>query len=130
MRYSPNRPPRSIRQSGVTATSRQVRFGQLVGCSETLASPRNSRDNEALMSRPAVHRRVSFFVLAVHFDFRLTGSVNCYPPTAEEQLLRIAQEAVANITRHSGATRFRVEVTIREGDAIVLQVIDDVRGFN
>lgn len=66
----------------------------------------------------------------MHFDFRFTGPVNCCPPTAQEQLLRIAQEAVANIARHSGATRFRVEVTIREGDAIVLRVIDDGRGFN
>lgn len=50
-------------------------------------------------------------------------------PEAEVALLRIAQEALSNVSRHSGATQ--VDVTLRaEGDEIVLSVRDDGVGFD
>lgn len=42
---------------------------------------------------------------------------------------RVAQEAVRNSVRHSGAARLGVDVC-REGDLVVLEVTDDGRGFD
>jgi signal transduction histidine kinase len=42
---------------------------------------------------------------------------------------RVAQEAVRNSLRHSGAARLHVAVR-REGDLVVLEVSDDGRGFD
>jgi two-component system NarL family sensor kinase len=44
-------------------------------------------------------------------------------------LFRVAQEAFANVHRHSGATWMRVALRLNEGEAVVLQVEDDGRGF-
>ena len=45
------------------------------------------------------------------------------------ELLRVLQEALANIRRHSGATN--VEVSLRtEGEAVLAGVFDDGRGFD
>ena len=44
-------------------------------------------------------------------------------------LLRIAQEALSNVSRHSGATR--VDMTLRaDGDELALSVRDDGVGFD
>lgn len=60
--------------------------------------------------------------LRVAVDFAL-------PPTAEQDLFRAAQEALANIARHSGATR--VEVTAeREQDTLALRIRDNGHGFD
>ena len=49
-------------------------------------------------------------------------------PAAEVALLRIVQEALANVVRHSGATH--VDVTLRTaGEELVLAVRDDGAGF-
>jgi signal transduction histidine kinase len=48
---------------------------------------------------------------------------------AEEQLLRIGQEAILNAVRHADAKRVRVELVY--GDkSVVLRVLDDGRGFD
>ena len=50
-------------------------------------------------------------------------------PGAEVALLRIAQEALSNVSRHSGATR--VDMTLRaDGDELALSVRDDGVGFD
>jgi signal transduction histidine kinase len=51
------------------------------------------------------------------------------PDHAVTLVWRVAQEAVRNSLRHSGAARLRVEVR-REGDLVVLEVSDDGRGFD
>jgi len=48
-------------------------------------------------------------------------------PAAEVALLRIAQEALANVVRHSGARTARIELTVQEADT-VLVVADDGGG--
>ena len=48
--------------------------------------------------------------------------------TTEDELLRIAQEAVANAVRHAAATRIDVQL-IYEARRMLLQVVDDGRGF-
>ena len=51
------------------------------------------------------------------------------PPDVRAVLFRIAQEALANVRKHSGATR--VDVTLAsEPDAFVLTVADDGAGFD
>jgi signal transduction histidine kinase len=50
------------------------------------------------------------------------------PPDVERELYRVAQEALANVARHSGATRVAVHVEWRDG-AVRLQVADDGRGL-
>jgi signal transduction histidine kinase len=56
------------------------------------------------------------------------GSENL-PPVTREMLFRIAQEALANVARHSSASR--VEISIEYGkDADVLVIKDDGRGFD
>lgn len=51
------------------------------------------------------------------------------PPEVELQLLRIAQEALANIRKHASADRALVGLRIRNG-RLALTVADDGRGFD
>lgn len=50
------------------------------------------------------------------------------PADVELAFFRIAQEAVSNARRHSGASRVRVSLAVRTGVAELL-VVDDGRGF-
>ena len=51
------------------------------------------------------------------------------PLEVEQAIFRVAQEALANVAKHSGAKR--VEVDLSYGpDALTLQVVDDGRGFD
>ncbi|MFE9409188.1 GAF domain-containing sensor histidine kinase [Streptomyces sp. NPDC006704] len=54
--------------------------------------------------------------------------VRALPPSQEEALLRVAQEALHNALRHSGAGRVDV-VLERRGAGAVLRVTDNGRGF-
>ncbi|GHA18177.1 hypothetical protein GCM10010389_65330 [Streptomyces echinoruber] len=55
--------------------------------------------------------------------------VRALPSAQEEAMLRVAQEALHNALRHSGARR--VDVTLeRRGGKAVLRVADDGRGFD
>ena len=60
--------------------------------------------------------------LAVDADRRL-------PPEVEKGLLRIAQEALGNALRHSGADHVALSLTARDS-RISLRVTDDGRGFD
>ncbi|MFJ8940846.1 GAF domain-containing sensor histidine kinase [Streptomyces sp. NPDC102365] len=61
----------------------------------------------------------------VTFDGR---GVRALPAAQEEAMLRVAQEALHNALRHSGAAR--VDVTVeKRGPGAVLRVTDDGRGF-
>ena len=61
----------------------------------------------------------------VTFDNR---GVRALPPAQEEALLRVAQEALHNALRHSGAGRVDV-VLAAHGAGAVLRVTDNGRGF-
>ncbi|MFI6683289.1 GAF domain-containing sensor histidine kinase [Streptomyces sp. NPDC050485] len=61
----------------------------------------------------------------VTFDNR---GVRALPPAQEEALLRVAQEALHNALRHSGADRVDV-VLARNGQGAVLRVTDNGKGF-
>jgi NarL family two-component system sensor histidine kinase LiaS len=51
------------------------------------------------------------------------------PPATEHALLRIAQEALANVARHSGATVVTIDLTYT-ADAVTLRITDNGRGFD
>lgn len=67
----------------------------------------------------------------LHLDagFELRGQVRPLPAAVEVALLRVGQEALANVRKHSGARRVRV--TLSYGDAAArLDVADDGTGFD
>jgi NarL family two-component system sensor histidine kinase LiaS len=51
------------------------------------------------------------------------------PDEKEQSLFRVAQEALSNAARHSGAGKVRVALAVREG-RVIMTVIDDGRGFD
>jgi signal transduction histidine kinase len=66
----------------------------------------------------------------VELDVRLDPeALNAFEPRQERVLLRIAQEALANVAKHSRASRAWLHVR-RTGDQVLLQVIDNGQGFD
>ncbi|MFI1201524.1 GAF domain-containing sensor histidine kinase [Streptomyces sp. BHT-5-2] len=65
---------------------------------------------------------------SAHVTFTAHG-VRALPSAQEEALLRVAQEALHNALRHSGAGHVEVSVT-RFGQGARLRVADDGRGFD
>jgi NarL family two-component system sensor histidine kinase LiaS len=61
-------------------------------------------------------------------DFRVQGERGV-PLEVEQALFRVAQEALANVARHSGATHAEVDLVYTK-DTITLRVADDGRGFD
>ena len=61
-------------------------------------------------------------------DLDVTGDEDC-PEGTVALVWRVAQEAVRNVARHAEATRMSVTVC-REDDVLVLEVVDDGRGFD
>jgi NarL family two-component system sensor histidine kinase LiaS len=64
--------------------------------------------------------------VAVQLDL---GSRSSLSPRLEQALFRVAQEALANVARHSGARRATLTLQKR-GNSLVLEVRDDGRGFD
>ncbi|HEX6708757.1 MAG TPA: sensor histidine kinase, partial [Rubrobacter sp.] len=61
-------------------------------------------------------------------DFRVQGEREV-PLEVEQALFRVAQEALANVARHSGAGHVEVDLAYTAG-SITLRVVDDGRGFD
>jgi signal transduction histidine kinase len=51
------------------------------------------------------------------------------PASAELQLVRIIQESLTNVRKHSKATTARIDIRRRDG-AFVVSIVDDGVGFN
>lgn len=67
----------------------------------------------------------------VHVETRVNGDPGPLPPEVEITLLRVAQEALANVRKHAGGSLSRVAMTLSYlGDAIALDVRDDGVGFD
>ena len=66
----------------------------------------------------------------IHGELVVVGEPSAAPATAEVAVLRTAQEAIANIRRHSGASSFQVRLIYDEPDHVALEVVDDGRGFD
>jgi two-component system, NarL family, sensor histidine kinase LiaS len=64
----------------------------------------------------------------IRADIRIQGERRV-PLEVEQALFRVAQEALANVARHSGAGHAEVDLTYA-ADSINLRVADDGRGFD
>jgi signal transduction histidine kinase/ligand-binding sensor domain-containing protein len=60
--------------------------------------------------------------------FSIFGAYRPLPPGTEREILRVAQEAIHNVTRHAGAKVLTVQLEYGPGE-IALEVRDDGRGF-
>ena len=65
---------------------------------------------------------------AVNATFEADGELTRLPEDAQLVIYRVAQEALSNAVRHSGAENVHVGLA-REDDAVALSVGDDGRGF-
>ncbi|MGI5354446.1 GAF domain-containing sensor histidine kinase [Streptomyces sp. CA-252508] len=65
---------------------------------------------------------------SAHVTFECSG-VRALPAAQEEAVLRVAQEALHNALRHSGAGRVAVSL-VRHGQGALLSVTDDGKGFD
>ena len=65
---------------------------------------------------------------AVRFRLGVTGTPRRYGEAIERELLRIAQEALANAVRHARATTVNVSLTYADA-SVTLRVVDDGTGF-
>jgi signal transduction histidine kinase len=52
------------------------------------------------------------------------------PPSTRVQLYRIAQEALSNVARHSGASKVGVEWMVDSAQRATLRIADNGRGFD
>ena len=64
----------------------------------------------------------------VQVDLRLLGE-RILPLGIEQTLYRVVQEALANVTRHSGATGVEVHLTW-ESSRVILRIVDNGHGFD
>jgi signal transduction histidine kinase/ligand-binding sensor domain-containing protein len=64
----------------------------------------------------------------VDVDVDVSGPRTTLAEEAEQQLLRIAQEAVTNVLKHAGASKIRVKLDL-EARRLFLRIVDNGRGF-
>jgi signal transduction histidine kinase len=79
-----------------------------------------------------VHKAVRFETQTrVPVGFSVVGA-DCLQLTQERELalLRVAQEALANVRKHAQAERVSVQVTWRGAEEVRLSIDDDGRGFD
>lgn len=79
----------------------------------------------------ALQRIADSFAQAGELDIEVEvdGAAQKLPMRVEAGLLRIAQGAVGNVVKHSGASRARVTLTFAPGE-VRLDVVDNGRGFD
>ena len=65
----------------------------------------------------------------IHLEVSAKGRVRPLSETVEENLLRIAQEALTNVIKHSDATTATIELDYGPQN-VVLQITDNGRGFD
>ena len=65
----------------------------------------------------------------LRFSVKVRGKPRECPARVENELMRIAHEAIVNAVRHSGGTSIQVELRFDDA-AIVLRVTDDGHGFD
>ncbi|MFJ6716986.1 GAF domain-containing sensor histidine kinase [Streptomyces sp. NPDC091259] len=85
-------------------------------------------DEDGLAATLRDHVRVLDRAHTAHVTFTCDG-IRALPATQEEALLRVAQEALHNALRHSGADRVEVALT-RHAAGALLAVRDNGRGFS
>ncbi|MCX5196486.1 GAF domain-containing sensor histidine kinase [Streptomyces sp. NBC_00249] len=86
-------------------------------------------DEDGLVATLRNHVRVLDRAHSAHVTFTCDG-VRALPASQEEALLRVAQEALHNALRHSGADRVEVTLARTPGGGALLRVRDGGRGFS
>ncbi|MGW5739711.1 MULTISPECIES: GAF domain-containing sensor histidine kinase [Streptomyces] len=84
-------------------------------------------DEDGLVATLRTHTQVLDRAHSAAVTFE-SHAVRALPAAQEEAMLRVAQEALHNALRHSGAERVRVTL-VRRGTGAVLSVSDDGCGF-
>ncbi|MFD7240091.1 GAF domain-containing sensor histidine kinase [Streptomyces syringium] len=85
-------------------------------------------DEDGLVATLRTQVKVLDRAHAAHVTFAASG-VRALPAAQEEAMLRVAQEALHNALRHSGAEHVEVVVS-RVGPVAALRVTDDGQGFD
>ncbi|WP_214406942.1 sensor histidine kinase [Pseudonocardia lacus] len=67
--------------------------------------------------------------LGIEARMRVEGAERALPPGHDIVLMRVGQEAVANVRKHAGASRLDLEL-IFDPAATVMRISDDGRGFD
>jgi signal transduction histidine kinase/ligand-binding sensor domain-containing protein len=90
----------------------------------------NLRANTAQDALPARIEAVAarFRTDSLKVDLTLGGAYRVLPPEMEANILRIVQEALSNVQRHSGASAARVRVEYGQ-DKLMLEISDNGDGF-
>ncbi|MEV7523701.1 GAF domain-containing sensor histidine kinase [Streptomyces sp. NPDC091371] len=86
-------------------------------------------DEDGLVATLRTHVQVLDRAHTAHVTFACDG-VRALPATQEEALLRVAQEALHNALRHSGADRVEVTLARTPDGGAVLKVRDTGKGFD
>ncbi len=84
------------------------------------------------VSLPAALRRLTDQLgqeLSIQPAMTVSGTHRALPAASEVNLLRVTQETLANVRRHSGATAVTVELGYHD-DGVTLRIADDGRGFD
>lgn len=79
----------------------------------------------------ALHRLVERIgaELGIEARMRVEGTERALPPGHDIVLMRVGQEAVANVRKHAGASRLDLELVF-DPAATVMRISDDGRGFD
>jgi signal transduction histidine kinase len=67
--------------------------------------------------------------LGIDARMRVEGAERALPPGHDIVLMRVGQEAVANVRKHAGASRLDLELVF-DPTTTVLRISDDGRGFD
>ncbi|MET9800097.1 GAF domain-containing sensor histidine kinase [Streptomyces sp. NPDC006368] len=85
-------------------------------------------DEDGLVHTLRTHVQVLDRAHSAHVTFESRG-IRALPAAQEEAMLRVAQEALHNALRHSGAGHVAVSL-VRRGQGALLTVTDDGKGFD
>jgi signal transduction histidine kinase len=118
----------------IVGTAREL-AGEVAGAIESaLAEARQAilalRPAEGGSYAEVVQRYVADFSdrFGIAAECRCEAAADRLSPRAQAELLRIVQEALANVRKHADATLVRVELT-ETGDGLELRVSDNGKGF-
>jgi len=108
----------------------------LRGATQTLRETLNSLRHDNIQEQPFLHLLRSVVAANRQKAPEIEMSLSVDPSFSSEpsgstgiDLLRIIQEALVNVRRHSGAHRVRINLWA-EGDYLNVEVVDDGRGFD
>ena len=95
---------------------------------ETIAALQRAEWDKPLV--PSLRNMATAFYRqsGIDIDVSLPETAPDLPPALSESLYRLAQEALTNVRKHSGAKRARLVLAV-EGDSVRLEVADDGAGI-